>query len=65
MKVNKEELRFVGRQLLIVVLVVMLAAIVFSLGLMLGYGVIGDGDSMWAILSLEKWQELISKFTGK
>ncbi|HFI0292089.1 TPA: DNA-directed RNA polymerase subunit beta [Streptococcus suis] len=62
---NKEELRFVGRQLLIVVLVVMLAAIVFSLGLMLGYGVIGDGDSMWAILSLEKWQELISKFTGK
>lgn len=65
MKVNKEELRFVGRQLLIVVLVAVLAAIVFSLGLMIGYGVIGDGDSMWAILSLEKWQELISKFTGK
>ncbi|HEL1639688.1 TPA: DNA-directed RNA polymerase subunit beta [Streptococcus suis] len=62
---NKEELRFVGRQLLIVVLVAVLAVIVFSLGLMIGYGVIGDGDSMWDILSLEKWQELISKFTGK
>lgn len=65
MSVNKEELRFVGRQLLIVILVVVLAIVVFSLGLMIGYGVIGDGDNMWAILSADKWQELISKFTGK
>lgn len=62
---EKEQLAYVGRQLLIVIVVALLAVIVFSLGLMVGYGVIGDGDNIWAILSPDKWQELLGKFTGK
>lgn len=62
---GKEQLLYVGRQILIVIIVALLAVIVFSLGLMVGYGVIGDGDNIWAILSLDKWQELLAKFTGK
>ncbi|MBF0775882.1 DNA-directed RNA polymerase subunit beta [Streptococcus azizii] len=62
---QKEQLRFVGHQFLLVLLVAFLALILFAIGLMVGYGVIGDGDNIWAILSAEKWQELIGKFTGK
>ncbi|MGT2949799.1 DNA-directed RNA polymerase subunit beta [Streptococcus cuniculi] len=62
---QKENLRFVGNQLLLILFVVLLALILFAIGLMVGYGVIGDGDNVWAILSAEKWQELIGKFTGK
>lgn len=57
--------KYVGQQLLIILLVLILAFVIFALGLMVGYGVIGEGDSMWDILSAEKWQEIISKFTGK
>ncbi len=62
---SRDGLGFVGKQLLLVLLLVLLAVLVFAVGLMIGYGVIGDGDNMWAILSPEKWQELVSKFTGK
>lgn len=62
---QKENLRFVGNQLLLILFVVLLALILFAIGLMIGYGVIGDGDNVWAILSADKWQELIGKFTGK
>lgn len=62
---QKEELRFVGHQFLMILLVACLALIIFAIGLMVGYGVIGDGDNIWAILSVDKWQELIGKFTGK
>ncbi|MGT2711208.1 DNA-directed RNA polymerase subunit beta [Streptococcus oriscaviae] len=62
---DKESFAFVGKQVLLVLLVALLAIVALGLGLMVGYGVIGDGENIWAILSLEKWQELISKFTGK
>lgn len=62
---NRDGIGFVGKQLLLVVLLALLAVLVFVAGLMIGYGIIGDGDNMWAILSPEKWQELVSKFTGK
>ncbi|MBF0819171.1 DNA-directed RNA polymerase subunit beta [Streptococcus acidominimus] len=62
---QKESLRFISNQLLLILLIVLLALIMFAIGLMVGYGVIGDGDNIWAILSAEKWQELIGKFTGK
>lgn len=62
---GKENLRYVGKHLLVVLLVVVLGFLVFGLGLMVGYGVIGDGDNVFAVLSPEKWQELIGKFTGK
>lgn len=62
---DKETLSYVGKNLLLVVIVLLIAALVFVLGLMLGYGVIGDGDNVFAVLSPAKWQELIGKFTGK
>ncbi|WP_105145392.1 DNA-directed RNA polymerase subunit beta [Streptococcus suis] len=61
----KENLNYVGKNLLLVAIVALLALLVFALGLMVGYGIIGDGDNMFAVLSPVKWQELISKFTGK
>lgn len=61
---HKENLAYVGRQVLFVLFIGILAVLLFAVGLMVGYGVIGDGDNMWAILSLDKWQELIRKFTG-
>ena len=62
---NKESLQYVGRQLLFVLLIALFALIVFALGLMVGYSVVGDGKDALSILSLDKWQEIISKFTGK
>ncbi|BCP62068.1 DNA-directed RNA polymerase subunit beta [Streptococcus suis] len=62
---DKENLGYVGKNLLLVVIILLLALIIFAFGLMIGYGVIGDGDNMFSILSVEKWQEFISKFTGK
>lgn len=62
---DKENLSYVGKNLLLVVIVLLIAALVFVLGLMLGYGVIGDGNNVFAVLSPAKWQELIGKFTGK
>ncbi|VOB75041.1 competence associated protein [Streptococcus pneumoniae] len=62
---DKENLSYVGKNLLLMVIVLLIAALVFVLGLMLGYGVIGDGDNVFAVLSPAKWQELIGKFTGK
>ena len=62
---DKETLKSVGQQLLWILLIVVLAVILFSLGLLVGYGLVGDGDSVWSILSPGKWQELIGKFTGK
>ncbi|WP_425423265.1 DNA-directed RNA polymerase subunit beta [Streptococcus minor] len=56
---------YVGRQLLFVFLILILAFIIFAIGLMVGYSVVGDGDNAMSILSLDKWQEIISKFTGK
>ncbi|MDQ0222509.1 DNA-directed RNA polymerase subunit beta [Streptococcus moroccensis] len=62
---KRDGVQYVWQQLLIIGLVVLVALLLFVLGLMLGYGVIGDGESMWTILSPDKWQELIGKMTGK
>lgn len=62
---DKESLFFVGKNLLLVLIIAILGLILFSIGLMIGYGVVGDGDNITAILSPDKWQELIGKFTGK
>ncbi len=61
----KDNLKFVGKQLLLVIVIALILCLVFAAGLMVGYGVIGGGDDIWSILSPDKWQELISKFTGK
>jgi len=65
MMMNRDSMLFVGRQLLFVFLIIILALIIFAVGLMVGYAVVGDGDNAVSILSLDKWQEIINKFTGK
>ncbi|TCD46549.1 DNA-directed RNA polymerase subunit beta [Streptococcus sp. X16XC17] len=62
---DKESLSYVGRQLLLILIVLLLALMIFAAGLMIGYAVVGDGDNVWAILRPEKWQEIMGKFTGK
>lgn len=62
---SRESMLYVGRQLLFVLLILLLAVIVFAVGLMVGYSVVGNGDNAMSILSADKWQEIISKFTGK
>ncbi|HFH9922016.1 MULTISPECIES: DNA-directed RNA polymerase subunit beta [Streptococcus] len=62
---DKEQFGYIKKQLLIVLLVILAMFLLFAVGLMIGYGVIGDGDNIWSVLSPEKWQELINKFTGK
>ena len=62
---NRDTMLYVGRQLLFVFLIIILALIIFAVGLMVGYAVVGDGDNAVSILSLDKWQEIINKFTGK
>ena len=60
-----ENWKYLSRQLGIVVLVLIIAFIIFCLGLVIGYGVIGNADNPWSILSPNTWKELISKFTGQ
>jgi len=62
---DKEYLGNMGKNLLFVVIILLFAILIFVFGLMVGYGVVGDGDNMFSILSVEKWQEFISKFTAK
>ena len=59
-----DELKYVAKQVGIVLLVIFLGLLVFAIGLVIGYGVIG-GDNPWSILSPDKWQSIINKFTGK
>ncbi|MGT2894995.1 DNA-directed RNA polymerase subunit beta [Streptococcus entericus] len=57
--------KYVVKRLGMMLFVALLCLLFLSLGLMIGYGVLGDGDNATAILSLEKWRELIGKFTGQ
>lgn len=63
MKKNKNTF-YVVRRLLLLILVLFLGLLALGIGLMVGYGILGKGQNPWAILSLAKWHELISKFTG-
>ena len=42
----------------------LLSCLFLAIGLMIGYSVIGEGKNPFAILSLDKWQSIIGKFTG-
>ena len=61
----KTKLKAIGKQLGIVLLVLTILAIVFALGLVIGYGVIGNGKDLWSILSPDTWKEILQKFSGK
>ncbi|MBO8052524.1 DNA-directed RNA polymerase subunit beta [Streptococcus suis] len=52
---DKDNLSYVGKNLILVAVVLLIAILVFVLGLMVGYGVIGDGDNVFAVLSPAKW----------
>lgn len=59
-----DKFKYVGKQLALVVVVLILAAIVFAVGLMVGYSVIGDSSNPWSILSGQTWSDVIGKLTG-
>ena len=58
-------LKYLGKQLGIVILVLLVTALVFCIGLVIGYGVIGNGKDPWSILSPTTWNPIIEKFTGQ
>jgi len=60
-----ENWKYLARQLGIITLVLVVAFIIFCLGLVIGYGVIGNGDNPWSILSPKTWDTIISKFMGQ
>ena len=49
----------------LVIIVLLLGVLALGIGLMIGYGIVGKGQDPWAILTPDKWHELIAKFTGK
>ncbi|MGT2741805.1 DNA-directed RNA polymerase subunit beta [Streptococcus plurextorum] len=57
--------KYIGRQFLLIFIILLLSLLFLGLGLVIGYGFFGDGDNPFSILSPEKWQSIISKFTGK
>ncbi|MGT2749682.1 DNA-directed RNA polymerase subunit beta [Streptococcus orisasini] len=57
--------KYVRNQLAFIVLITLLCLVFLALGLMFGYSFIGEGKNPLAILSWDKWQSIIDKFTGK
>ena len=57
--------KYVPNQLAIVVHIPLLCLIFLAIGLMIGYSFIGGGRNPLSILSWDKWQSIIDKFTGK
>ncbi|HEK9954304.1 TPA: DNA-directed RNA polymerase subunit beta [Streptococcus equi subsp. zooepidemicus] len=57
--------RYVINQLALIIAIGLLGLFCLALGLVIGYSLIGDGQNPLAILSPDKWAELIHKFTGK
>ncbi|MEW4354131.1 DNA-directed RNA polymerase subunit beta [Streptococcus pneumoniae] len=61
----KANFSYIGKQLGLIALVLFVGFLLFCAGLMIGYSLVGNGENAWAILSPEKWQGLVDKFTGK
>ncbi|MEQ9763974.1 DNA-directed RNA polymerase subunit beta [Streptococcus jiangjianxini] len=61
----KQRILYVLKQYLFIIVVGALCLLFLALGMVIGYGVIGDGKDAFSILSLDKWQELIAKFKIK
>ncbi|MGT2957465.1 DNA-directed RNA polymerase subunit beta [Streptococcus bovimastitidis] len=57
--------KYVLKQVGLLLVIALLACIFLAIGLMLGYSVFGDGQHASSILSMDKWTELMNKFTGK
>ncbi|MFC3927042.1 DNA-directed RNA polymerase subunit beta [Streptococcus caprae] len=57
--------KYVVKQLGFIILIALLCLIFLGIGLVVGYGIIGDGENVWAILSPNKWSSILAQFTGK
>lgn len=60
-----KDVSYVIKQIGIIALVLLLALVFLMIGLMIGYGIIGDGSNPFAILSPNKWNAIFSKFSGQ
>ena len=56
--------KYVTKQLVLILVIALLCCLFLAIGLMIGYVIIGEGKNLFAILSLDKWQSIIGKFTG-
>ena len=52
---NKEYQGGMGKDVVCVVIILLFEILIIAFGMMVGYGVIGDCDNMFSILSVEKW----------
>ncbi|KXT76416.1 Competence-associated EpuA protein [Streptococcus sp. DD10] len=59
-----DRLRFVGKQLGILFLILLIAMVIFFAGLMIGYSVIGSHSNPWEIFSPSTWGQVFKKLTG-
>ena len=56
--------KYVAKQFVLILVIALFSCLFLAIGLMIGYSVIGEGKNPFAILSLDKWQSIIGKFTG-
>ncbi len=56
--------KYVTKQLVLILVIALFCCLFLAIGLMIGYVIIGEGKNLFAILSLDKWQSIIGKFTG-
>jgi hypothetical protein len=56
--------RYVLKQVSLILFIALLCCAFLAIGLMIGYSAVGDGDNPVSILSVDKWQTIIGKFTG-
>ena len=56
--------KYVAKQFVLILVIALLSCLFLAIGLMIGYSVIGEGKNPFAILSWDKWQSIIGKFTG-
>lgn len=58
----KSVLKKIGMYLLKIILVILVIAVAFIGGVMLGYGVIGDAGSPMDVFNPELWQHILDFF---
>ena len=56
----KESKQFFLKALIRVLSIILLALVVFCVGLMIGYAVIGDGESIFDIFKPSTWQNILN-----
>lgn len=60
-----ERILQVLKQYAFILVIGLLCLLFLAVGLMIGYSVIGDGKNAFSVLSLDKWQEWLAKFSLK